>query len=179
VSRASLINLGVVSYDVLIPSSAEFPGVDILDISNLTGDLSTGGFALPPDFPSLSSVIFRNSTLTLFTGSSHQVILLGDIGPGFFSSDALQFADTVAFSSAAFAATLDPTCLLVSDGTTFVATSSLINVALTPSSGPFLEAGRDFALITVANVPEPASWLLVASGCVAVWRRARRSPFRP
>jgi hypothetical protein len=158
------LNLGVISFDNSIPPPPS-PGVNAFDISNFTGGL----FVLPPDFLSLTPVIFQNSTLTL-TGNTTQVIALGDIGPGFLVP-AASFPDTVDFSSAEFTATLDVTTFLLSGGGSFTANSAAIDVFLTPSSGPNLVAGTDFALITVsnapANVPEPASWLLL--GTVIVW----------
>jgi hypothetical protein len=44
-----------------------------------------------------------------------------------------------------------------------VAGSSTISAAVLPSSGTSLAAGIDFAVITVSNVPEPNSALLLGA----------------
>src|SRR5689334_22198339 len=44
------VNIGFISYDVFIPGGAGTPGTNVFNISNFTGDPSSGGFALPPDF---------------------------------------------------------------------------------------------------------------------------------
>ena len=163
---ADSLNLGVVSFDNLIPAGLS-PGVNAFDISNFT-DIS---FALPPDFPSVTPVTLKNSTLKLF-GSTTQILALGDIGPGFLSP-AASFPDTVDFSSAEFTADLDVTTFLLSGGGTFTANSAAIDVFLNPSSGANLVAGIDFALITVSNeptaIPEPASWSLLALATISLW----------
>ena len=160
--RADLVNLGVVSFDNLIPAPPS-PGVNAFDVSNFTD-----GFALPPDFPSLTAVTFKNSTLKLF-GNGTQIIPLGDIGPGFLAP-AAQFPDTNNFTSAEFIASLDVTTFVLSGEGSFTANSAAIDVLLTPSSGRNLAVG-DFALITVSNapttIPEPASWPIL--GILLVW----------
>ena len=65
---ATLVNLGVLSFDVLIPGDVGSPGTNVFDAANLTGDPSVGGFALPPDFPVYTAVTFKNSILTLWSG---------------------------------------------------------------------------------------------------------------
>ena len=164
--RADTLNLGVVSFDNLIPGGLS-PGVNAFDVSNLTDS----SFALPPDFPSVTPVTLKNSTLKLF-GSTNQTLALGDIGPGFLAP-AASFPDTADFSSAEFTADLDVTTFLLSGGGTFTANSAAIDVFLNPSSGLNLVAGVDFALITVSNeptaVPEPASWPLLGLATISLW----------
>jgi hypothetical protein len=161
------VNIGVISFDVLIPGGPGSPGVDVFDISNLTGDPASGGFALPPDFPVLSSLTLFGSTLTLMDGGAPLVVALGDIGPGELSPPSSdQFPDTTLFSSAVFSATLGPSSLLLADGSTFVA-DSLVTVTLEPSEGGSLLAGTDFGVIdadrSVSTVPEPSSLLLLVA----------------
>jgi hypothetical protein len=162
--RADSLNLGVVSFDNLIPGDLG-PGVNAFDISNFTGS-----FGLPPDFPSLTDVTFKNSTLKLFGGTT-QILALGDIGPGFLAP-AASFPDTDDFSSAEFTADLDVTTFLLAGGGTFTANSAAIDIFLNPSSGLNLLAG-DFALITVSNeptaIPEPASWPLLGLATISLW----------
>jgi hypothetical protein len=45
------IGLGYISFDNLIPGTPGSPGVNGFTIANLTGDPSSGGNDLPPDFP--------------------------------------------------------------------------------------------------------------------------------
>lgn len=155
------INIGLISFDVLIPGGGT-PGVNVFNVSNLTG-----GFALPPDFPALDPLVFLNSSLTLTDGGTPTVISLGNLGPGALDPTIpVQFPDSALFSSAIFVATLSQTSFLLSDGTTFVAASSAITVELLPSFGPSLVPGADFALITVSPspVPEPGTLFLLGTG---------------
>jgi hypothetical protein len=168
--------IGYVSFDNLIPGSPVSPGVNGFTIGHLTGDPSSGGNDLPPDFPVFTSITFLNSSLQWFSGSSSQSVSLGDLGPGFFNPVALQFPDSATFTSALFTATLDTTAFeldpLVGGGT-FTASSDQISVLLQPSSGQSLVAGTDFALIDVSNqltpVPELNSGVLLGSLLIAVW----------
>jgi hypothetical protein len=109
VACADLVPIGLLSFELVIPGTSGSPGVNGFTVANLTGDPAFNGFALPPDFPVLSDVTFLSSTLTLTTGSIPHVYNLGEIGPGFFSSSPIQFADTTLFSSAIFSAALSPT----------------------------------------------------------------------
>jgi hypothetical protein len=171
----SSIPIGFISFDLLIPP-AEGPGVNVFSISNFTGD-----FGLPPDFPVLDSLVFVDSTLTLTGENTTEVIPLGNLGPGVLDPIvALQFADTSLFSAAIFQATLSGIDLHLSDGSTFLA-SPTVNARLLPSSGSFLTAGTDFALIEAmpeqaAPVPEPATLVLLGSSiAILVVMRVRRT----
>jgi hypothetical protein len=160
-------NIGLISYDLLIPGDTNLPGTNVFNILNLTGDPSSGGFALPPDFPVIDSLTFLNSSLTLFDGGSPIVILLGDLGPGALDpTDPVQVPAGSLFSAAVFSATLSQTQFLLSDGSTFTAGSSAVSATILPSSDTSLTAGTDFALIAVSSVPEPSSVLLL--GAIAV-----------
>src|ERR1051326_4579284 len=137
------LGLGLISFDNLVPGGPG-PGVNAFSITNLTGDPSSGGFDLPPDFPVLTPLTFLASTLTLYESASTFVVALGDIGIGPFPTPtSLQFPDTVSFDSAVFNATLGKTHLLLADGSTFVVNSSSVVIALLPSSGSFLAPGTD------------------------------------
>ena len=183
------IDLGYISFDNLIPGAMGSPGVDGFTVANLTGDPSSGGNDLPPDFPVFTSVTFQNSALEWFSGpSSHQTVLLGNLGPGFYNPFSLQFPDTDTFSSALFTATLDATVLALDPsvgGGTFTAISDQISVLLRPSSGNSLVAGVDFALISVSNqpaaVPEPGGVFLLAAVVLVLGLMCRRrlSPLKP
>ncbi len=160
------VNIGLISFDVLIPGSTT-PGVNVFDISNFTGDPLLAGFALPPDFPVLDFLTFLSSSLTLTGSGSPLVIPLGDLGPGALSpTDPVQFPDTSVFTGAVFTATLSQTSFLLADGSTFVAGSPAISATVLPSSGPSLVAGTDFAVLTVSslsNIPEPNNALLLGA----------------
>ena len=121
------VNLGFITFDVLSPATGTTPGVNVFNITNLTGDPLLSGFALPPDFPVVTSVIFLDSTLTLDDGGPLPGISLGSIDPGPFTPPgSLQFPDTTAFTSVIFSATLNQTSLLLADGTTFLVDSTSI-----------------------------------------------------
>jgi hypothetical protein len=162
---AARLNLGFISYDVLIPSDIGTPGVNVFNVSNFTGDPLAGGFALPPDFPAFAALTLVGSSLTLDDGGPPNIVPLGNIGPGPMTPPlSLQFADTASFSSAVFTATLSQTRFLLSDGFIFEADSSAVTATLLPSVGPSLAAGSDFAIIAVEGqiVPEPGSLMLTA-----------------
>jgi hypothetical protein len=176
-ARASAM-LGVISYNALIPGAPRSPGVNDFEIDNFTG-----GFVLPPDFPVTSSLAFQNSSLLLtLQGGTQSTILLGDLTPGVYTPDALQFSAATGFSSALFTATLDQTSLSVPGGPPLQASSALLSVELTPSSGPALVQDSDFTFITVATTPlttpEPnfaPFGILVSGAILALSSRIARS----
>jgi hypothetical protein len=185
-AHADPINLGFISFDNLIPSDGGIPGIDGFTIGNLTGDPAAGGFGLPTDFPVFSPILFVNSILTVVENGLSTDYLLGNIGPGFFQPDVLQFLTSAQITSATFAAQLGPLVFTLADGTIWSANSTSVTASLLPSSGSFLTAGLDVALLTVdasqqstppSSVPEPRTWLLVASGIaiVAGWRARTRA----
>lgn len=177
---ADVFNLGILSYDILIPSAPGSPGVDAFNIANFTGDPALGGDALPPTFPVLTSVTLLDSSLALTSGGVTTKLSLGDIGPGFFSSAALEFSDTQDLSSAVFSATLDVTTFQLSDGSTVTVPSPLLVASLLPASGDALTAGLDFTVIdastAVLGTPEPFSLLLLATIILFCIRRLRAKP---
>lgn len=175
----TVINIGLISFDVSIPGDMNTPGANVFNILNFTGDPSSGGFALPPDFPVMDSLTFLNSSLTLMSGGPPLVIPLGDLGPGSLSpTDPVQFPDTTSFSGAIFTATLNQTSFLLADGSTFVAGSSTIAAEILPLSGPFLVAGSDFAVIAVSEAPEPSTMFLVGGVLVILIGMRRKKHVR-
>lgn len=128
----AVVQLGTLSFDVLLPGSGVSPGVNRLVIANLTGDPASGGFAVPDAFPVVDVLTFQNSKLTL-AGSVSTTIALGDLGPGFHSSSELEFADTVQFTSALFTAGLDHIDLVLHGGGILKAVSRGLAVTLGPS----------------------------------------------
>jgi hypothetical protein len=165
-AHADLANLGTLSLDELIPGA----------VNNFTTFNFTFNFALPPDFPVVDALTLKNASLTLTKGDGTVLtpILLGDLGPGPFSSPDLQFLSTDTFQSAEFTATLSTLEFALFDGTRFLADSGAIDALLLPSSGNTLVAGTDIApiavtgSITVPAVPEPASWLLLVTLLVLI-----------
>ena len=172
------VDVGLISFDNLIPGDANNPGVNLFNISNFTGDPLLAGFALPPDFPVLDFLTFSNSSLTLNSGGVSTVISLGDIGPGALSpTDPVQFPDTASFSSVVFTANLNQASFRVDGGGAFVAQSTAIVAQILPSSGASLAAGFDFAVITVdeatPSAPEPGSAYLLVAAAGALTRFVR------
>jgi hypothetical protein len=157
---AGTINVGVLSFDELIPSGST-PGVNTFTVLDLTQDPGTGGFALPPDFPVFTAVSFLDASLSVTHGSTTDVIALGDIGPGVFSPASLNYSSAVPISSATFSATLSPASWLLFDSSSFTPSSLTVTADLLPSSGDSLAAGIDSALITASDtssaVPEPTT----------------------
>src|SRR5687768_14793236 len=138
ICKADQVNLGFVSYDVLIAAEGEAPGVNVFNVFNFTGDPATGGSALAPDFPVYSAPVFNGATFTLTIDGMVSVVHLGDIGPGAFSSPSLEFPSIQLFSSAVFSATLSQRNLLLADGSTFVAEPLAISATIRPFSGDSL-----------------------------------------
>jgi hypothetical protein len=177
------LNLGVLSYDLLIPGDGTLPGVTSFNIANLTLDPVAGGFALPPDFPVYSLVLFQDVVLRLVTATSLTTISLGDLPPGFFSTPELEFPEDTVFLEAEFSAKLSAKILTLDDSSVLTATSTQLSAILLPANGSSLVAGSDLVVIQTAatgEVPETASWLLVAAGlvllCVLRSIRLRRRP---
>jgi hypothetical protein len=183
-SQAAAAPIGIVSFDELIAGP---DGVNAFNVSNLTG-----AFALPLDFPVVETIGFIDATLTLTrTDGTSAIVALGDVAPGplldtfGFPLATLMFADSQTFAAATFQATVSQLTLLLADGTTLAADSSLITASLVPLAGDTLSVG-DFALIEVTPrddppptaVSEAPSLLLFATGLL-LWRAVSRSPHRP
>lgn len=183
-ANAGTIDIGLISFDILNPSTSDSPQVDAFEITNFTGDPDSGGFDLPPDFPIETPLTFTLSTLTLVDSGGTHVIPLGDIGPGPLAPpDSLQFPDSDVFTSATFAATLDQVNLLFFDGSTGTALTAEVQATLFPSIGNSLVAGTDLVPLTVdiQNIPETDTFALGAMGLAAVlvWNRRKRRISQP
>src|SRR4051794_31074552 len=96
-ASADTINLGLISFDVLLPADGGNPGANSFNIVNFTGNPSSGGFALPPDFPAFTALPFLVSSLTVTSGGSSAGIPLGIIPSGPIAPLELQFPDTTLF----------------------------------------------------------------------------------
>jgi hypothetical protein len=154
------IDLGVLSFNTLIPGAPNSPGLNDFEIDNFTGASD-----LPPDFPVSGPLTFDNSSLLLtFQGGSRQTVLLGDLAPGSYTPASLQFSATMAFTSALFKATLSQTGLSLYDGSSTQASSAQISINLVPSAGAY-------SLIAVnvgtAAVPEPNPAILELLALIA------------
>ena len=182
--QASPIPIGVLSFDVFAPPANGSPGVTAFNISDFAGT-----FDLPPDFPASTALTLQNATLTANqSGGPSLVVPLGNIGPGPLLDPggnplpALQFPDTINFTSAFFTATLSPTTFMLSSGNAFVA-GPAISVVLSPTSGSFLMAGVDNALIMAqpaSPVSEPRTVILIGTGLLAgALLRALRGARKP
>lgn len=144
-----IVNIGVFSFNNLNPGVSGSPGINDFEIDNFTGSL----FGLPPDFPVADSITFDGVQATLFPsgGGSSQTISLGDLAPGVYTPDGLQFLDTSQFAEATLQATLSQTSFALSDGATFLADSAAIDATLLPSLGPVLQPGQDFVILSVSG----------------------------
>jgi hypothetical protein len=176
-AQADPIHLGFLSFDNVIPPDGDIAGLNGFTIANLTGDPADGGFGLPGDFPIFSPIQFVNSMLTVVQNGASTDYLLGDIGPGFFQSDLLQFLTSASISSATFVAQFNPLVFTLADGTTWAANSTVVTASLLPSSGSFLTPGLDVTLLTIdaieqtdppSSIPEPGTLLLVAGGIATI-----------
>ena len=178
-AQAATIPIGFLSFDVLLSSTEDAPGINLFSIANFTG-----GFA-SEDFPIFSSIDFSSSTLTVVADGVSTSYPAGVIGPG-VGPDSLQFSDSVLISSATFVAGLSPAAFTLGDGSTWVPDSLLLSVTLLPSDGrSYLLPGLDLALLTIEAspqvetpdpVPEPGTAFLIATGIagLAGWRTRRR-----
>lgn len=158
-AKADTMSLGIISYDSIIAGVS-----DQFTISNLTGTSD-----LPPDFPIITNVTFLSAELQLFGPSATAPpIGLGVINPGFAAAATGLFADSSQFTSAVFTATLSVTGLSIDGGGSETVDSS-ISAVLMPSSGPYLQAGIDTAVIEaapMAAVPDPSSVVLFMTAIV-------------
>lgn len=149
----TIVPIGAITYDNVVPGTATSPGIDGFSIANLTGDPSMGGWAIPPDFPSLTGVTLLNPQLTLLSPGSIQVVQLPNIGPGFATPAQLYFLDGTPFLSATLTASLSTTALTLYDGSTFNAGSPTLTTTMSPLNGTTLMPGVDSALISLSDTP--------------------------
>ena len=176
---AATVSSGFLAFDTLIPGVPGSPGINVFTINNLTGDPGAGGFALPPDFPVVTSVTFKNARLAVVSSSGTENIVLGDLMTGLHGPTALQFSGAQQFSQATFTAEIDPLTWDLSGGGTFAPISNAIVATLRPSSGGFLTAGTDFVVFNhsdVSAIPEPATFGLPLLALSAGWLLKRRLP---
>jgi len=173
---ASTIGIGLISFDVVIPTGAS-PGVNALATYDFTGPTygPFGGNSYVVD-----PLNFVNATLTVyFVGGGSMVEFQGEIFPGELMSGGQPFPtfpSTTEIASAVLTATLSQTTFTLSDGRTFTASPD-ITVDLAPASGSMLAPGVDFAAIDAQSAggatPEPGPVALVPFGILglALWRR--------
>jgi len=112
---------------------------DFIEILNLSGDPSDGGYAEPPAYPVYTPLSFENATITYVTeDGTENTVLLGTISPGAWIPDDLYFDPSVEFASIAFSAAIYPATFLVGSqpyqATDITASSLLQNGDGSPSS---------------------------------------------
>jgi len=173
-AQPATFNVGLLSWDILVPEQSPQLGVNVFNIQNLTGTAS-----LPPDFPVSTSLVFNNLTLTIVTPSGSSDILLGSLVPGgSLSNPALQFASNILINSAALSGTFTPLIFAVTGLGSHTAASAAFLYVLNPETGSTLQAGIDLGVLTVdadpvSVIPEPATLTLLFSGALAGWLRHR------
>jgi hypothetical protein len=181
---ATEIPVGLVVFDVFLGGP---DGTTGFFVSNLTGDPATGGFALPPDFPVATSIVFDAPSLDWIGPAGSPFDFAGaGIGPGNLDpAPAIQFPDTTMISSATFTALLSAPLFQLTDGRVFQAASASISAILSNAGGALVPG--DFAVlsveadeVTAVDAPEPAALTLLGAGLIAAAcrRRLRRSDFR-
>lgn len=207
-ARAATISLGLLSFDQLIAADPEnflFNGTDAFNIFNFTGD-----FASPfdPGVPSnpITPISLNDANLFLTRADGGSVnVAIGAIAPGLLTDDtgfplfALQFADTDAFVSAVFTATLSVQDFLFADGSTFHAATPELRYTLATTAGRLLanplapsdpsapltaiafELNGEIVPPPPAPVPEPGTIVLLGVGCglTATCRALRRTARTP
>jgi hypothetical protein len=166
-SSALAVPVGVFAFDAL------GGGLNTFSLTNLSG-----AFGLPPDFPVMVDASLLDVHVELESATGPLSVDLGDVGPGPFGDPAgvLVFPDSVLFTSARLTATLAPASLTLYDGSRFDALTAIV-AELLPASGGVLQAGLDLVIVDarpVPDVPEPATFLLVAAALAAGAVRATR-----
>jgi hypothetical protein len=174
-ATAMSIPVGALVFDTFIPGP---DGTNAFFISNLTG-----GFALPPDFPVASPLVF-DSPLLEWIGPAGSPFDFGSVGIGPGNHDPelqIQFPDIDAFVSARFTAVLNQAVFTLADGRVFQATSTSIAADLVNPAGAL--APTDFAILSVdaneiteplVGVPEPSSVVLLGTALAWSYRRRRK-----
>jgi hypothetical protein len=170
VTHADDLAIGEFSFDELNPGA-----IDAFTVQNFTGDNNLGFFPVSDNLNFLDI----NVTFTDPTGPTSNP--LGELTPDEGSTQLPVLASDT-YLQAVFQATLSQTIFGLSDGTTFQADSNALSLTLAPSSGPSLQAGVDFGIITVsgsvvtAPTPEPPAWLLLFAGtlCIFACKRVSR-----
>ena len=161
-SFADTVTLGTLSYDTSIPAGPQGPGVNAIDILNLTagGDfLDANGI--------LSAVTFKNLT-TSMNGAAAQS--LGSLAPGDFSLfPAVLLSPSESIASILLTGTLDTTSVLNGNGIPINLPSSFTLTLNNPDNSP-LVVDQSLVPITVETVatPEPSTVLLMAVGLLFV-----------
>lgn len=91
-------------------------------VYNLTGDPTQRGYALPPDYPVLTPLTWRQANVTYVTvdKAGNQVartVALGEISPGAFTSKDLVFDKSTQFQSITFSGVIQPGTFNTASGT--------------------------------------------------------------
>jgi len=137
-------------------------GVNDFTINNFTGANNLGFF------PVATNVTFDNVVL-LATESNSTVLTfdLGNLAPG--TDTSAQVADSLLFTQVVFSATLNPSILSLTNGSsgTFLADPTL-SFTLLPSSGSYLVAGVDQGTLDAVSSPEPTTLCLLALGLLGM-----------
>ena len=141
-----------------------------------TIDNFTGADSLPPDFPLAFPITFASATLTVTTSTGTKMFDVSGIAPGSTMPGTVVFGpplfDTpptiVSFS---LDGTFDPTGITLSDGSTLTGHfSAPITNAVDGMSGEIMAD----TIPPGSAVPEPSTFILLASGLAGVWKLRKR-----
>ncbi len=150
-------------------------GINDFTVNNFTGSNNLGFF------PVANNVTFDNVVLTATESNSTVLTFdLGNLAPG--TDTSAQVADSLLFTQVVFSATLNPSILSLTNGSsgTFVVDPTL-SFTLLPSSGSYLVAGVDLGTLNAITSPEPTTLCLLALallGMLGVRARKYRTAHR-
>lgn len=171
-SFADTVTLGTLSYDTSIPAGPLGPGVNAIDILNLTA----GGDFL--DANGISSAVTFTNLIASVNGGSAQP--LGSLAPGDFSLfPAILVPPSDLITSILLTGTLDTTNALNASGMA-VNLQSSFSVVLNNADNSPLVADQSLVPITVVTVaaPEPSASLLMGVGFLFILILANKKHFK-
>lgn len=169
---ASIVNIGFLTFDHDSPITGE----NQVTVNNFTGTAFGCGF-VDSTLPVCTSLNLLSPTLTVnFLNPSNVpqqlVVSASTIAPGTTSPFSFTFLGTKNITSIQFSGSVDQTSLSLFPAGTFSAASAV-------QSAPLVPGTTELVLLTLnpaatGTVPEPATYGLLAGGCVLLFGARRR-----